>query len=365
MIPAQPALNRSLRRLLDPLLREAAAAPGADRYRKHFSTHSHLQILLLHALDGAPSLRQTHAKLTGLGFAAVGLTQPISRSQLARSSTSRPLAPVERLFAGLVRQAQTKPSRSAAAWGPVRLVDSSFLELSAACSPWSQHGAHVPGVRIHTGFDLAAAIPTDLQLTLADTHDIRALAETDLAPLSGWTLIMDRGYYGHAQFARLRAAGVHFIVRFRDEATVRVTATHPLSPASAAARLTADHTVTLGSPHNHASAVVPALRLITSVNRAGEPLRLVTDRVDLPAHVVLQLYRRRWRIELFFRWLKHHLGLLHPLGQSPQAIWLTVLLLACVAILAMLLDPARPPSVSRVAFLRTLAVLLPHALRSG
>lgn len=365
MIPPQLGLNRHLRRLLEPLLRDAAATPGADRYRKHFSTHSHLQILLFHVLDGASSLRQTHAKLSGLGFETVGLAQPISRSQLARSSTSRPLAPVTQLFADLVALARAQAPRAPRAWGPIRLIDSSFLELSAACSPWSGHGGHVPGVRIHTEFDLAAEIPSSLRLTLADTHDARALAETDLAPLVGWTLVMDRGYYGHPQFAQLREAGVHFVVRFRDQAHVTVTAERPVPPGDGPDAVVADQTVTLGSPHNHASVVVPDLRLITSVNQTGEPLRVVTDRFDLPAAVVLQLYRRRWRIELFFRWLKHHLGLLHPLGRSPQAIWLSVLLLACVAVLAMLLDPLRPHAVSGIAFLRTLAVLLPYALHSG
>jgi hypothetical protein len=121
MIPPHPGLGRHLRRLLDPLLRTAAAVPGADRYRKHFSTLSHLQILLFHVLDGSSSLRQTHAKLSGLGFETVGLAQPISRSQLARSSTSRPLAPVAHLFADLARlaQARTAPGE----WDRVRLID--------------------------------------------------------------------------------------------------------------------------------------------------------------------------------------------------------------------------------------------------
>jgi hypothetical protein len=365
MIPPHPGLNRSLRRLLDPLLRAAAAAPGADRYRKHFSTFSHLQILLFHVLDGSASLRQTHAKLSGLGFETVGLAQPISCSQLARSSTSRPLAPVAHLFADLVTLARAKPPRAPHPGGPIRLIDSSFLELSAACSPWSSHGGHVPGVRLHTSFDLAEAIPSSLRLTLADTHDARALAATDLTPLVGWTVVMDRGYYSHLQFARLRAAGVHFVGRFRDQAHVAVTGEHPVPPGAGPDGVVADQTVTLGSPHNHASVVVPELRLITSVNQRGEPLRVVTDRFDLPAAVVLALSRKRWRIELFFRWLKHQLGLLHPLGRSPQAIWLSVLLLACVAVLAMLLDGARPHAVSRIAFLRTLAVLLPSIHLSG
>jgi len=158
---------------------------------------------------------------------------------------------------------------------------------------------------------------------------------------------------------------VHFIVRHHDQARITVRADRPLGGASTGEVVVADQLVTLGAPTYAGSVVVPELRLVTSVNAADEPLRLVTDRFDLPALVVLQIYRRRWQIERFFRWLKHHLGLLHPLGHSPQAIWLSVLLLACVAVLAMLLEPLHPPSVSRIAFLRTLAVLLPRAINSG
>lgn len=369
MIPTtvDVGVGRRLRRVVGPVLRQAAATPGADRYRKHFSTHSHLQMLLLHVLDGAPSLRQTHAKLSGLGFGSVGLTQPISRSQFARSSTSRPLAPVERVFTTLVRRARATVPAAVRDWQHIHLVDSTFLRLSAACSPWSAYGAHTPGVRIHVGFDLAAAIPTDFQLTLADTHDLRALAERNLAPYVDWTLVMDRGYYGHHAFTRLRTAGVHFIVRQHEQARITLLVDRPLGADAAQTtdRVIADQLVTVGSPNHRASTVVPKLRLVTSLNQTGAPLRLLTDRFDLPASMVVALYRKRWQIELFFRWLKHYLGLLRPLGVSPEAVWLTVLLLAIVAILIMLLEPDRPAAVTRVAWLRTLAMLLPQAINSS
>src|SRR5215212_3736320 len=105
MIPA-PGLGRRLHGLLGPYLARAAATPGADRYRKHFPLRAHLWILLLHVLDGADSLRQTHARLAARDFAGLDLPHGISFSQLARSSSSRSPDGVERLLEELVATAR-------------------------------------------------------------------------------------------------------------------------------------------------------------------------------------------------------------------------------------------------------------------
>ena len=364
MIPV-PGLGRRLRGLLDPCLARAAATPGADRYRKHFPVRAHLGILLIHVLDGSDSLRQTHARLAAGGFAGLDLPAGISFSQLARSSTSRDPTAVEHLFAELVAAARGSADPTWQALMQVQAVDSSFLALSARLCPWSRHGKHAPGVRVQTGFDLAGAIPAHLRLTLADTHDATALRARDLAALAGWTVVIDLGYYGHRLFAELRDAGVSLICRLHPQAAYRVAAEHP-APAITTPDgdvVLADQTITLGSPNNRAGAVLPGMRLVTSRNPRGEVQTFVTDRFDLAAADVVALYRKRWQIELFFRFLKHQLKLLRPLGHGRAAVWLGVLICAIVAVLLMLLAADRPAGVSRVAFARALAALLPPPAR--
>jgi hypothetical protein len=370
MIPPAQRCGRRLRRLLEPLAAAAGAVPGADRYRKACPAAAHLRLLAFHALDGADSLRQTHAKLAGTpgGFAAVGLPGGVSRSQLARSSTSRPAACAERLLADLIGRARRNVRRRAAADPAlarllrVQAVDGTFLTLSAKLAPWSRHGGHAPGVRLHVGLDLAGAVPAHLRWTLADTHDARGLDERDLAELAGWTLLMDLGYYGHRRFVRLRAAGVSFVCPLHAQAAYRVTTAHPVpaGPAPGGDVVVADEEMTLGSPNNRDGAVLPGLRLVTGRNPAGEIRRFVTDRWDLSAADVLALYRQRWQIELFFRWLKHQLTLLRPLGTSPEAVWLTVLVAAIAAVLALLAEPDRPLGDSRIQWLRAVGAAL-HA----
>jgi hypothetical protein len=361
MVTPITSTSRQLRRQLAPMVARAAATPGADRYRKRFPALAHLWILLLHVLWQSPSLRTTYARLSsspGL-WQRWGMCTPISFSQLARSSTSRPPACVEALLTSLLAAARQRLPRA----HPLRrlaALDSTGLRLSACLSPWSVYGAARPGVRLQALLDLGRALPERLQLSLADVNDHDALLERDLTPWQGWTLLFDRGYYGHRSFARLLAAGVQFLTPLNQQASYEVTAVRALAPQTTPAGdvLLCDWTISLGSTNNRRGAVIPGLRLVRSRNSEGQVRDLLTSRHDLGAAEVVMLYRQRWRIELFFRWLKHQLGLLHPLGYSRTAVWLTLLLVIVVAVLAQLLATAQPPGLSRVAWLSHLAFTL-------
>jgi hypothetical protein len=347
-------LSRSIRRILATPVATAAAVPGADRYRKHFSAEAHLWTLIYHGLQGQASLRQTHEALndplfwTRLGLPPTG----ISRSQLARSTSSRPLACFQTLFTQLRDRITTGGQGR-----KIEIVDSSFLALSAKLAPWSQHGKHAPGVRVHTGFDLDTAIPTHLTITGTETPDIMAFRQRHWDDLVGWTILMDRGYYGHRLFVELRDARISWICPLHPQAvfTVSETVPGPWPVTSRGDRIVADQTIRLGSPNNRQGAVIANLRLITSVTTDGQVHRTVTDRQDLPPTEVVMLYRHRWQIELFFRWIKHELQVLHPLGTSRQAVELTLVLAAIIAMLAVLLATDRPSHVTTIAWVKGLA----------
>lgn len=363
MVPVATVPRRVRRLLADPIA-TAAAVPDADRYRKHFPAAAHLWVLLWHGLSASPSLRQSHCIAMGdpdfwarLGLPAAG----ISRSQLTRSTHSRPLPCFTTLLAGLQARVTVPPG------DPIHLIDSSFVGLSATLCPWSQHGAHAPGVRLHTGFDLGAAIPTHLRLSGTNVPDITAWRERDWAELAGWTVLMDGGYYSHADFRGLRDHAVSFVCPLNVQARVVVTADRvgPWPSTEAGDEIVADQAITLGSPHNRNGAVLAGMRLVTSRNRAGETHRTVTDRFDLRADAVVALYRRRWQIELFFRFLKHQLGVLRPLGYSRQAVELTVLLAVMVALVAVLLAAVRPRHLSDIGWVRLLGRAVEHVILRG
>lgn len=363
--------QRQILRLIAPLISSAAAAPGADRYRKRFTTTAHFWVLLFHVLWGSPSLRQTHARLAASTrwWRRWGMTGPVSFSQLARSSTSRPLACVETLLVETLAVAR-RHQRHDRLWlklNRIVALDSTFQRLSADLSPWSEHGGHTPGVRLQCLLDLAGHLPHPIRLTGVETNDHTAFAEMDLAPWRGWTILCDLGYYGHRQFVRLREAGVHVIIRLNEQARYAITAKRrvPIGLTPDGDELLADYTVTLGSPNNRRGAVLPKMRVVISRNPHGVVQRFLTDRHDLLATEVVQLYRKRWQIELFFRWLKHQLGLIRPLGRSRAAVWLTILMTIIVVLLLSCLEEDRPPSVSRISWTQGTAFSLLLAIQDG
>lgn len=353
----------AVRRRLTPLVERAAASPDADRYRKRFGAVAHLWILLLHTLRASPSLRRTHAGLCAQPhwWQRWHMDGPISFSQLARSSTSRPSACLETLFeqvlASTRRQLPHDPDTRLL--HRLAALDSTFVRLSAKLCPWSVHGGFAPGIRLQSLLELGPEIPARMRLSGAELNDRRALAEHDLTAWAGWTLLFDLGYYAHRQLARLRAAEVHFITRLHPQAAYTVLAERAVAdtPTPDGDVVLHDYTMRLGSANNRKGAVLDGVRLIVSRNRQGHEQGFVTTRFDLTAAEVLMLYRRRWRIELFFRFLKHQLGLVRPLGHSRVAVWATVLLVLIVTLLLVTLLPA-PPHLTQVAWLEQLVLTL-------
>jgi len=194
-------------------------------------------------------------------------------------------------------------------------------------------------------------------VTAAQTPDVKGLDQAllddpaQLAALRGRTLVVDLGYYSHARFVRLRRAGVHFVTRLHPQAALRAVVEQPVQPPLPpleAGRITIlrDQRVEVGSATNRAGAVLPGLRLVTAsvaptpqaARRQAPPVvyRLLTDRWDLSAADVVQLYLWRWQIELFFRWLKSHLHLPHLLGYSQPAVELSLWLALLVHLLCVL-----------------------------
>jgi hypothetical protein len=374
--PASCGLNRRLRRFLAttlsharPVLAASAARCQADRYRKSFDHFAHACLLLFHGLADQRSLRQTHAAfpLAGAVFTLSGLARDpgsddlaLSYSQLAASSTTRPAAFLAGFVADLAQQVRAEGDRPGGALPrDLRLLDTTFLRLPLALVPWlpSAGGHDVPGLRALVAHDPALDLPEVLVLTDTRHNDCQALDAgvladpARLAALRGQTVVCDLGFYSHARFAALHAAGVHLVTRLHAQAAYRVEAARAVQPPLAdldggRIAVCADQQITLGSPNNRAGAVLPGLRLVEAVvapnpraaRNHAQPVtyRLVTDRLDLEAATVVQIYLWRWEIELFFRWLKRIIGLPRWLGYSPNAVALTIWLAIAVHLLTVL-----------------------------
>ena len=378
---AAPAfgLNRRLRRWLAtelrglrPVIEASAASCGAEHSRKHFTSYRHLCLLLFHGLSSHPSLHQSYEHFgacRGL-VAASDLGRDdgsdrlgVSYSHLAASNGTRPAA----LLVGVVRHLLTRLRQDSLGalpageplLGSLVIQDSTFLRVSLRLAHWlpTLRRPDGSGVRVQVWLHPSLDLPEVVQVTSIKVNDCQSwdrtvLGDPDrLAALAGQTLVVDLGYYSHERFTRLLAADVHLVTRRHPQATVTIEADLPIQSALSGCdggRITvvADQRITLGSPNNRAGAVLPGLRLVTADvvpraktgHRSPTPRRyeILTDRWDLTAAEVVQVYLWRWQIELFLRWLKGQLHLPQLLGYSENAVELSVCLTVLVHLLTLL-----------------------------
>ena len=179
MITPIQGCGRRTRRLLAPLVAEAAAVPGADRYRKRFSASAHLWMCCGTSCSEAKACGRPIASSPGTrdAFERLGLPHGISRAQLIRSSTSRPSVCAETLFDDLVALAR-RHHRIDPAWvrlQHIQAIDSTFIGLSVSSVPGVRMGGMPPASGCTPGSIWPAPSPPSLRLTLTDTHDAAAL----------------------------------------------------------------------------------------------------------------------------------------------------------------------------------------------
>ena len=355
---------------LRPVIEASAAACRAEHGRKHFTSFQQLCLLLFHGLAAQGSLRQSYeqfAACRGL-VAASGLAAPdgsdrlgVSYSQVAASNGTRPTAVAAGVVAHLMARVRREGGRRqgrAPLLGSLVIQDSTFLRLSLRLAGWlpTLTRADGSGVRVQLWLHPSLDLPEVVDLTSVKINDRGSWNRTvlgdpaRLASLVGQTLVVDLGYYSHVGFQRLLAAGVHLVTRLYPKTTVTVEEDRPIQPPLPdlnGGRITvvADQRVTLGSPNNHTSVVLPGLRLVTAdvlpcvkTGHRSPPRRyeIVTDRWDLTAAEVVQVYLWRWQIELFLRWLKSHIRLPRLLGYSENAVELSVWLAILVHLLTLL-----------------------------
>ncbi len=303
---------------------------GADARVRRLSTKSQFVALLYGQLAGAVSLREIE---TAMGSHASRLyhlgAQPVSRSTLADANAARPHAVFSQLFSHMAGLAGRGFRRSTAQ--AVRLIDSTGVKLAGMASDWAQFSAQVRGAKAHIIYDPDADRPLYLEITIAKVNDITAAKAMPIEP--GATYVYDLGYYDYGWWARLDAAGCRFVTRLKSH-----TALSLVEERSVPAGSNLTHDVIGFLPRRQAksrrgSPFTDAVREIGVQMDNGKTIRVVTNDLDAPAQEIADLYKRRWAIELFFRWVKQTLKIKHFLGRSENAVRIQV----AVALIAYLL----------------------------
>jgi hypothetical protein len=304
---------------------------GADYRVRTLPSWSQFLALVYAQLAGATSLREVTTALSSHRSLLyhLGVAKEVKRSTLADANAVRPSALFAEVFQVLL--GKLKGGRAAGeARDLVQLIDSTSVRLSQKLSGWAHFAARAhAGVKLHVVFDPAAELPTYFAITPARRNDI--VAGRDIPIVAGATYVFDLAYYDFGWWAALDSAGCRFVSRLKDN-TRPTLIKHRRVPAAAAApkdgaaAILADRIVRL-APYTKRgkNPYAKPIREIVIALGSGRRLRLVTNDFKSPARAIADLYKTRWQIELFFKWIKQNLRIKRFLGVSENAVTLQII----------------------------------------
>ncbi len=309
----------------------------AEAKVRHFGCRQQLICMAFAQLTWREGLRDIETCLNARPEALyhLGFRGPVAKSTLADANEVRDWRLWEDLAKGLIRKARllyAEEDLGLELDNTVYALDSSTIDLSLTLFPWADFRKTKAGIKLHTQIDLRGPIPTCIHITAARGHDVLWLDELLFEPAAFY--IMDRGYMDFARLNRIVSAGAFFVTRAKDN--LRFARQRSL-PVDQSTGLRSDQ---IGKPKLAAArAAYPGLlrKVRYFDSETGRDLVFLTNHLDVPALTIAQLYRMRWRVELFFRWIKGHLRIKHYFGTSPNAvktqIWIAVSVYLIVAII--------------------------------
>ena len=334
------------------------AAHRADAGVRRLPTKSQLVALLYAQLSGASSLREIEAGLASHGRRLYHLgARPVRRSTLADANAHRPAAVFAELFAHLVQVAQSGLRRKAAE--SIYLIDASGLRLTAA-SRWARFSAKACGAKMHVIYDAGAERPIYAAVSAANVNDITAAQRMPIEP--GATYVFDLGYYDYAWWAKLDAEGCRIVTRFKRNTPLADAEERPVAEGGTVlsdriGRLPARQAANRKNPFS------AKVREVCVTIETGKVLRILSNDLEASAEEIAALYKRRWGIELFFRWVKQTLKIRSFLGTSENAVRIQIATALIAYLLLHLAHAAHKTPLSPLTFARLIRANLMHYRR--
>jgi hypothetical protein len=275
-------------------------------------------------------LRSMQGKLYHLGFRG-----KVARSTLADANEShdwRIFADFAQILIGIARPLHVRDPMGVDLEQSLYALDSTTIDLCLSLFPWAKFRRRKAAVKMHTLLDLHGNIPTFIRVTSGDVHDVHMLDE--ILPEAGAFYVMDRGYIDFQRLFVFTLSSAFFVVRTKSNVLLQRRYSHPVDKSTG---VCADQTVILTSWES-ASVYPDALRRVSYFDaETNQRLRFLTNNFALPALTIAQIYKCRWQVELFFKWIKQHLRIKAFYGTSENAvktqIWIAVSMYVLVAIL--------------------------------
>ena len=309
----------------------------AESKVRHFGCRQQLICMAFAQLTWREGLRDIATCLNARSEALyhLGFRERVAKSTLADANEQRDYRLWEDLAKGLMRKARVLYAGEDLGLeleNTVYALDSTTIDLSLSLFPWADFRSTKAGIKMHTQLDLRGPIPTCIHISGARNADVHWL--DDLLFEAGAFYVMDRGYMDFARLARIVLAGSFFVTRAKSN--LRFTRHHSM-PRDCLEGVLSDQVGSPSLPKAAADFPYPLRRVRYFDKETAKHLVFLTNNLEIPALTVAKLYKSRWQIELFFKWIKGHLRIKHYFGTSSNAvksqIWIAVAVYLMVAIL--------------------------------
>ena len=292
---------------------------------RSFSRWTQFVALLTAQLTGRDSLRDIVENMTAQAGKLYHLgVKTFSRATLCRANEQQPHQLYEALFFRLLNRCRSLAPRNKAfkLKGKIYLLDASLVELTLSLFPWATYRKSKGAAKLHIGLDIDGYLPAFVNLTPGREHEINVARELELP--KGSYVVFDRGYTDYSWYQDLIENGIFFVTRLKSNA---VTIPGPNRKGRKSPGVLGDQQLQLKG----VSGTYRKVRYLDE--ETGITYEFLTNALDIPAATVAQLYKERWQIELFFKWIKQNLRVKSFLGTTLNAVMTQLWIALCAYLL--------------------------------
>ncbi len=291
------------------------------------SRWSQFTSLVMAQLSGRSSLRDIVANFSAQAHRLYHLgCGSMSKSNLSRMNEEKPCTLYEALFGKLLQRCQRlAPGHSFRFKNPLYSLDATAIDLCLSVFPWAEYKATKGAVKLHVGLNHSGFLPEFVSISEGKRHEVNFGKLMEFP--KGSIIAMDRGYLDYGWYKALTDKGIYFVTRLRRNAGYRVTKRRKTDNRTG---VTSDQTIEFSGVLSYQKCPTPLRRIGFRDKETGRHYVFLTNNFKLSAKTIAAIYKSRWQIEMFFRWIKQNLRIKSFIGTSRNAVLTQIWIAMCV-----------------------------------
>ncbi len=291
---------------------------------------SQFVVMAMAQLSGRNSLRDIIENMSAQMHRLYHLgTAKLSRSNLSRINESKPYELYEAMFGKLLKRCQgTAPGHNFRFKNTLYSLDASTIDLCLSAFPWAEFRTTKGAIKLHVGLNHAGYLPEFVTLTEGKKHDVTVGRVMNFP--KGSIVAIDKAYNDYAWYKQLTDQGIFFVTRLKSNAQYRVIERHSVLKEKS---LTSDQTIEFTGAQTAKKCPIPVRRIGYRDAETGKHYVFLTNNFTLSAKTIADIYKARWQVELFFKWVKQNLKIKSFVGTSKNAVMTQIWIAMCIYLL--------------------------------